>query len=882
VGVLGEHDTQLDDDLVGSDRDGTRLGDALLGGTSVVIVGTLGSGKSHVIREATRRLVAAGTDPIFVRSGGPLGELPFGALDASGDPRLSAIRDGETPSAPPIIIVDDAHELDDASASVLVRAVYRRAATVLMALTVSRHARAGADGGASHMAVDLWLRGLAARVDLAELVPADAHELLTLFGGEDFDSVTTAAVIGLADGSRMLLRELVREATHAVQQGRDALTAIRDSPVHSRLSDAAAAHVAQLPQEQRLALAVLGRLPLVEHTVVSRLVSAQAIDALIAARLVHDDGTPDRRLAPNWVLARQAEQFAADGAVDEIVAGAARSMLEDDSAWWSVPIARRLATAWQRGDQAMPGPDEASPQARRRVALDSAQAANDDGDSETAAAMARWGAPDGADVDLALEAAYADAARGLPVDVSAVTATLGPDTGCATLLRWLYMSTLIPGGGDETVVESAVRYLDDAACADPAIASEMTLRRANVCVMRGEWPAAVEHCAAVMAMPTSSGSQRMRASVLAGLAESCLGDVTKARQWFVRAERWSGERGAPSAASTRDRLWALGAEIIAHGLTGTDARPTLARLSEEYVAAVLEADPLVLAVAGFVAASAWASVGDAPRAASELYAALRRPAPPLLAGWSASVQVMVARVLALHGRVDEARRLLDAIDPAVVDEVPLGRHARKMAEAVLLAADGDREGAVRATRVAVGVVETAPTILARDLFQLIALGEDDSTLVSRLRDIATDTTVPAARLLSERATALLENPGAGSVPPFEALRTGAVWGIGEVPREWMRRVAPPRAAPVNGGYPRTSARPAENELTRREREIALLVAEGLSNRQIATQLFLSIRTVESHIYQARAKVDAASRGELGRIVAQRERSASGPQGRPAY
>ena len=55
-------------------------------------------------------------------------------------------------------------------------------------------------------------------------------------------------------------------------------------------------------------------------------------------------------------------------------------------------------------------------------------------------------------------------------------------------------------------------------------------------------------------------------------------------------------------------------------------------------------------------------------------------------------------------------------------------------------------------------------------------------------------------------------------------------------------------------------------LTAREREIAGLVHEGLTNRQIAHALFLSVRTVESHIYQARSKIGARNRSDLGSMV----------------
>ena len=57
-------------------------------------------------------------------------------------------------------------------------------------------------------------------------------------------------------------------------------------------------------------------------------------------------------------------------------------------------------------------------------------------------------------------------------------------------------------------------------------------------------------------------------------------------------------------------------------------------------------------------------------------------------------------------------------------------------------------------------------------------------------------------------------------------------------------------------------------LTPREREIANLVAAGLSNSAIAERLYLSARTVEGHIYRACAKLDLASRDELAALVQQ--------------
>nr|WP_244962919.1 helix-turn-helix transcriptional regulator [Cryobacterium roopkundense] len=51
-------------------------------------------------------------------------------------------------------------------------------------------------------------------------------------------------------------------------------------------------------------------------------------------------------------------------------------------------------------------------------------------------------------------------------------------------------------------------------------------------------------------------------------------------------------------------------------------------------------------------------------------------------------------------------------------------------------------------------------------------------------------------------------------------------------------------------------------LTGREREISALVSQGLSNRAIASDLFLSVRTVESHLYKARVKTGLSARSTL--------------------
>jgi DNA-binding NarL/FixJ family response regulator len=58
-------------------------------------------------------------------------------------------------------------------------------------------------------------------------------------------------------------------------------------------------------------------------------------------------------------------------------------------------------------------------------------------------------------------------------------------------------------------------------------------------------------------------------------------------------------------------------------------------------------------------------------------------------------------------------------------------------------------------------------------------------------------------------------------------------------------------------------------LSPREREVVEHVAAGASNPEIAGQLFISRRTVESHVASAMRKLGAANRTQLATFVARR-------------
>jgi DNA-binding NarL/FixJ family response regulator len=66
--------------------------------------------------------------------------------------------------------------------------------------------------------------------------------------------------------------------------------------------------------------------------------------------------------------------------------------------------------------------------------------------------------------------------------------------------------------------------------------------------------------------------------------------------------------------------------------------------------------------------------------------------------------------------------------------------------------------------------------------------------------------------------------------------------------------------------PATRSPASPTPLTGRQREVAELVAAGLTNKEIADRLVTSVRTVEGHLYRACQRVGATSRADLAAIM----------------
>lgn len=160
---------------------------------------------------------------------------------------------------------------------------------------------------------------------------------------------------------------------------------------------------------------------------------------------------------------------------------------------------------------------------------------------------------------------------------------------------------------------------------------------------------------------------------------------------------------------------------------------------------------------------------------------------------------------------------------------------------VLVAALERHPGALDLLPAVAAVVETPLRPVLRGL--RTALDGRDVAALLALADLAADQgEVATARAVARLAEAVARED---SGPRHTRRIRGEV-----AARPWIGRQRDPRAG--------------SDGLTVREREVCALVADGLTNQEIAARLHLSVRTVEGYVSSAYAKLQVAHRGDLAR------------------
>ena len=255
--------------------------------------------------------------------------------------------------------------------------------------------------------------------------------------------------------------------------------------------------------------------------------------------------------------------------------------------------------------------------------------------------------------------------------------------------------------------------------------------------------------------------------------------------------------------------------------------------------------------------------------ADELIAAAERVLLPTRANTMlAMVQLTRGANAIAAGRHQEAydhlRRILDPGDIShhellgswgLIDFVEAAVHAGRREQATAVMRDMQRLGmATRSPLLLVGLSCSHPLLAADD--------EAEALFSAALATDVSAWPLHRARLLlsygvwlrRQRRAADARAPLRAAREAFDALGT-APWG--ERARQELR---------ASGETSRRRAPELVDQLSPQEMQIVQMAASGLTNREIGAKLFLSHRTIASHLYRAFPKLGITSRAELASVL----------------
>jgi DNA-binding CsgD family transcriptional regulator len=252
-----------------------------------------------------------------------------------------------------------------------------------------------------------------------------------------------------------------------------------------------------------------------------------------------------------------------------------------------------------------------------------------------------------------------------------------------------------------------------------------------------------------------------------------------------------------------------------------------------------------------------------------------------------------AAVLMFSGHPDRALAVLDGITGgdqrtrivrAIVGAVAMAATGRT-ADAVAMAESGFAEHTALGDELAIAYPATHLINLVFALTEAGRLAEAGQ-LARAGAEIVASHRVPIAQIwfaanLGRVATLRARDGGglAGAAGDFEALgaallaaeaASGAAAAFSRAGDRRAATAAQHRAnalgADCEGAVTPGLVRAAAVPLSGREREIAMLAAEGMASKDIAERLYLSVRTVNNHLQHVYAKLGVSSRAGLGRAL----------------
>jgi DNA-binding NarL/FixJ family response regulator len=277
--------------------------------------------------------------------------------------------------------------------------------------------------------------------------------------------------------------------------------------------------------------------------------------------------------------------------------------------------------------------------------------------------------------------------------------------------------------------------------------------------------------------------------------------------------------------------------------------------------------------------------GKFPDAVSALEQAVAAQEAEVSMPWRLPARILLAKAYAALGRVDEAERIFADAEEHTGPHLALHYPQLIVAKSWHAAAKGLERRAIELARAAADVARKAGqyAVEAEALHHAARFG--DRTVASRLAELTEHVGGRVVAIYTRHAAAVAasdgpaldavsaEFEGAGLIlsAADSAAQAAPLHERAGERRKYTESAARAlRLAAQCGGATTPATRLAAQPLpvTSREREIAAMIAEGLSNREIAERLTVSVRTVEGHIYRACIKLDVSDRDELAKIIRQ--------------
>jgi DNA-binding CsgD family transcriptional regulator len=840
--------------------------------SGIVICGAAGVGKSRIAREALESAASKGCEVRWVVGTSCARGLPLGALASwaglSGSDSLQLVcgviesLTAASPASTAVVGVDDAHLLDDLSTFVLHQIVQRRAAKVVLTLRDNEPIPVGIQ--------ELWKAGQFDLLDLQPLSPDETTRLLSATLAGSLDPHAANDLWQLTRGNILYLRHIIEQgvADGRLEKQHGSWQWIGDPIVPRGLVQLIESRIGALPTEvgavidtlaigEPIELAALRRITdpdAVEEADTRGLITLDYLDTGIEVRVAHPlYGEVRRKRAAPTRLRRlrglvAAELAAADNRDDvRVVVRRATLSLDSDLApdadllvraargaicLADLSLADRLAEAAVR---AAGGPEA---QFTRAHALSWLGKGHEAEEVLADVPITRLTQNDHARFTYLRASnmlwALADPARAKEIIDGASHITEEQARSCIDAARTVYWFAIDRPDGATVAAKDLV--LDDL----PAIVgTETAWALAAIRADAGCTGEAVEMAEAGYAVATRCfDAPHMRFNI----ADAHIGALLLAGR--IRDALDVAERARQLAADLPGAAQLLGAAIAGRAALGAGRLDTACPLLEQ-------------------AARSLSASGH------EI-------------GWGYRYCVPHATALAMRGLTGEAAAALAALD-TLQRPFRLLDYERSLAQAWVSAGQGAVSEAIGVLRSAAESAAANGRFAAEVICLQAAAQFGDRSCEPRLRELEAIVEGPRVGLAARFAAAVRDGDAAELAAVSEGFemmgdRVAAVDAAAHAAiayrRQDLRGSALRCAATAEalaeqcGGADTPALRQAREPLplTDREREIVLLLGQGLSNRDVAARLTLSVRTIEGHIYKAMNKTGTVSREELAALL----------------